>query len=181
MKYLTSLIFSLISLALVLYGPALLADVVYKAVDANGKVIYSDQPLENGKQIDVTPAPSYTPPPLPKTSSVPTQPMEPPTHEVKNYQISIVQPQNHETFSTAIDTIDVKLALTPALQPNDQVRILLNDQQYGQLYSSPDIQLRQLSRGAYQLQAQVIGGLDQSVKGKSDAITFYQQRAMVRP
>lgn len=169
---------SLIILLLMLITLTSFAHTFYKGKDASGKIIYSDQPLENGQPVEIKETPTYSTPPISTTSEKTTSAQS--TSKVKEYQISIVQPQNEQTFTTDIETIEVKLSITPELDKTDKIRLYLNGQPSKELYSSPAITLARLDRGSYQLKAEVINENSPTiVKGKSSVVTFFQKRTTI--
>jgi hypothetical protein len=171
MKYLTTLVM------LALCAQATFAETVYKGRDATGKTIYSDQPIQNGHAIDVQPVQTFQTPTIPaKLSENKNDTQKLPT----KYSLEITEPQNEQVFPHAVNVINVKVSITPELEPDDRIRLLLNNEPYGALSQSPNFQLTQLSRGAYQVQAVIVGSNGQGSKGQSGTITFYQQRATIK-
>lgn len=164
----------ILNMVLVLCVQALHAQTIYKGTDAKGNTVYSDQPLQNGKPIELPPLPTYAPPPLPIENSQPA--LETSSNEVKEYKVSIIQPTDGNTFSTSVDNIDVQLLVEPQLQGNDQLRLIVNGQNYGSSTTTTFV-LTHLARGSYSMHAQVLSQDGKTVKGKSETITIYQQRA----
>lgn len=151
-------------------------ETVYKGVDANGNPIFSDQPLPGGEKINIQPAQTYTPVPVPQNNdtNASTQPQE------IHYEVSITQPQNDETITTDVVSIPVVLSVTPALQQGDKIRLLLNGQPYGALTDSLSITLGRLDRGTYIVKAEVVAEADPTkIKGESNSVTFYQKRTSI--
>lgn len=145
---------------------------IYKGTDPSGRTIYSDQPLPNGKEVEVQSLPTYTPPPLPETVTTPAE-----TEEI-NYQVQILEPMNDQTFTTDIQKVTVRVSLTPELQEGDSVILLLNNQPYGSNDKTLNFYFENLARGSYELQAQVVNA-EGKVKAKSETITFYQKRNFI--
>lgn len=151
------------------------AQTVYKGVDANGKVIYSDTPFENSEEVKIEPLPTYSTPKLnqtleaPKTQAAPIQ-----------YQVQIISPNNAETFSTTVQNIEVKVSVTPELLEQDRVQLLVNGQPQGGPTHSLSFNLGRLDRGAYILEAQIIDmNAPNKPKATSSKVTVYQQRAHI--
>lgn len=162
-----------LTLGLALYAQALFSETVYKGKDAEGNVLFSDQPVPNGEKIEVTPAQTYS---APDVSAPQTNEQQGP-QEVTEYKISIMQPQNEATMTNDIFVIPVSLSVEPALQPGDKIRLMLNGKQYGPLYDSLSMTLNDLFRGSYQLVAEVVSEADPSkIKGQSQGIIFFQKR-----
>lgn len=163
----------LLPIVLVLYAQAPFAETVYKGTDASGNTVFSDKPLPNGEKIEIAPAQTYAPPP---TSTVP---QEAETASIE-YQVNILEPMDQETFPHSTASIPVKVEISPPLEGGDQIRLLVNGKPYGAASATPAFELTELSRGAYQLKAEIISPQDPAhPKAQSSTITIYQQRATV--
>ena len=113
-----------ILLALLLVAP-LGAAQVYRWVDREGVVHYSDRPIPGAEPITVQPAPkpgSVAPTPA-VPSPVPT--FEPPRPFQGYTSCSIRAPAPDTTFGIG-DAVAVSLDLQPALQDEDVIRATLN-------------------------------------------------------
>ncbi len=166
------------SLLLVLYAQAVKAETVYKGTDKQGNTIYSDQPLENGEKITVTPTPSFSLPPLSPTQ---TQTEQEATTPVVNYNLSIIAPKDQETFTNDIRSITVNLALTPKLQAGDKIHLVINGEPFGEYSESLTFTLNEFPRGAYKIQAVITAENEAKIiKAQSNTITVYQQRAIAK-
>jgi hypothetical protein len=161
---------------LVLIASVAVAETVYKGKDAAGNTIYSDQPVSNGKAIEITvPPPVYTPP---VTQTINTGDTSVPA-PVK-YTVLISEPQNDQTYNTDQENIQVKLSIEPALKEDYKIRLFLNASPFPTLYDSPTITLDRLSRGAYQLQAQIVSKNDiEHPVAQSDVVMFFQKRTTI--
>lgn len=166
--------FLLLLYVLVLYAQALYAQTVYKGTDAQGNVIYSDKPFPNSQRIEIAPIQTFTPPPL-----VAPPPVLENQRQGVTYQISIVEPADQETFPHSTSTISVTLSVSPPLQRGDHIILFVNGEPYGPPSTVPNFELRNLYRGAYQLEAEIVSPNDRRPKAKSNTITIYQQRATV--
>lgn len=161
-------------ITLVFFTQALSAD-VYKGTDSSGKTIYSDKPFENSEKIEVDLSPTYSSPPV-NTKLEPTQKNTKPIA----YQVEILQPTQDQTFTTDINSISVKVSVTPALQKGDKIQLLLNGQPHGEPSETTTFTLESLFRGAYTVQAQVISSNSQSPLATSATVTFYQKRTSIQ-
>ncbi|MCS5712662.1 DUF4124 domain-containing protein [Candidatus Berkiella aquae] len=162
----------LLLLALI-YSSAPFAETIYKGTDGSGRTIYSDQPFENSNKIEIESPQTYSAPPV-------TTKIEPLTKsKAIVYQLSIVAPEQNQTFTNEITTIDVKVNITPTLQPGDKIQLLLNGQPYGTPSESTSFTLQSLFRGAYRVQAQVISAQTNQSIAQSNEVTFYQKRPML--
>ncbi len=129
----------------------------YKWVDENGVVHYSDTPREGAEQIQLPSdgrrpqRPAYTPPPQPSQAAAETA--EPP--EVFKYDsIEVVAPAPEETLWNIEGVLNVALRVSPALRPEDQVRVYFDGEQ--QLVSGTNFQIQEVWRGVHNIQAEIV-------------------------
>lgn len=144
---------------------------VYRWVDKDGVVHFSDQPVKGAEQIPLTPAPkpgsvappAYRPPPAQLT---------PPPETVARYNRCVVKgPTPDQTFMQA-DVIAVQVDTDPALQPEDGIAASLNGEALqGWPRGSAAFRIGPLPRGAYTL-AVTVTGADGTVKCTSPTTSF---------
>ncbi len=163
-------------LAAALLSPSAVSQEIYKWVDKDGVVHYSDQPGPGAERITVTghianppdesqPAPLYSSPPSPSPQGEPLYRM-----------LEIVQPGANEVFFGADATITVELALDAELRPGDSVMLFLNGRQVPMQGLSTT--LAGIARGSYSLRAAVLGR-DGSTLLSSSPLTFHVRQPSV--
>lgn len=126
---------------------------LYKGIDSEGKVVYSDTPFEDAEK--------YTPPPIsvvdvPKSKADKEAAEEKKPVEFKYTDFDIVSPINKQTIRNEPD-VAVSLNLKPGLntEQGHSIWLLLNGKPVVKNSQSLSLQLGRLDRGAYNLQAQV--------------------------
>jgi hypothetical protein len=151
---------------------AVQAAVIYKWVDADGVVHYSDQEAPGAEKIYTSSSTSAkTSQARPPAAGLQTQASAPPASGLGYSEFSISAPQSDQTFF-GDDVIAVHLSLIPALKANHGIAWHLNGKQ---LESPPDavaFPLPHLDRGTYVLAATITDqrtGDSQS----SNSVTFY--------
>lgn len=130
----------------------------YKWVDENGVVHYSDIPVEGAVQIQL-PAdgrrqqqPAYAPPLQPEVDS---SAEATPPQAVFNYNsIEIVAPAPEETLWNIEGVLNVALRVTPALRPEDRVRVYFDGVE--QMVTGTNFQIQEVYRGVHNIQAEII-------------------------
>jgi hypothetical protein len=147
---------------------------IYKYTDANGNTVYSDhspdgvqaQPVELPPLNRVEPQTPSTPPP----SSTETR--EP----VRNaYDIlELAGLPTEEALRANNGTFTVQVLIKPRLQPPHQLRLVLDDEPYGQPSNVPILQLVNVDRGEHRLAVQVVDG--QTVIQQSAPVPLSVQR-----
>jgi hypothetical protein len=129
----------------------------YTWTDEGGIVHYSDRPHPGAKliELDGTDGASRPrPTPRARTSASNTA-NEPEPAPASGYEsLEVASPAAEETLWNIGETLNVSLALTPALRPGHQVRIYFDGTP--QTVSGTSFQLQEVYRGVHNLQAEVI-------------------------
>jgi hypothetical protein len=148
------------------------AGTVYKWVDENGVVHYSDQPHENAQKVELKAPQTYS---APKTSA-PAQPSRSapaPKSSASVYQsCSVSEPANEQAFLNT-DTVTAGVTVQPAVRPGDTAVVTLDGSPVpgvpstgGQFTISP------VDRGTHSIQM-VVKGPDGTTVCTSSTVTFY--------
>ncbi len=169
--------YSLLSVALLLstVSAGLQAE-IYRTVDANGVVSYTDQRPSSGK-IETVDLPPLTTVPEQTIRQIEAQMDKDPQGPIYS-QINIQEPKNEETFQNP-EVVRVKMASEPArLQSGDQYRLLVDGQTF-QTGTRSDFVLESLDRGSHTLQPQIVSRQGKVVLS-GPTITIYVHRAMAR-
>lgn len=174
----TRMVVSVISICLVAGAvlPAMAAS-VYRHVDAEGNVVYSDEP-GTGTRVDLKPITVVDPTEVePRADS--RQSITPETPAVEYERFVITRPENQQTLPTGqAGNVQVRLAIEPALQRGDRVQLRVD----GKVSQSPMhtsvFVLTQLPRGEHQLQADLVDAQGQ-VRLSTPPVTLYVQRASI--
>lgn len=124
---------------------------VYKQVDENGNVIFTDTPGEGAEKIEVQPTNIQNFPKTPKMAPQREQPKDTFSYKALN----IIAPLNDTTVRNPGDVL-VRAELSPGLQRAHQVRFTDNGQPLGEPSRKLSLQLINLSRGTHMLQAEVL-------------------------
>lgn len=151
---------------------------VYRLVDKNGNVIFSDQPHPDAEKIEIDTLPSYTPVAIPETLSEEQQEGD----EVPRYKVTILTPANDETVRNNAGLVNINAKVTPPLDQdrNDQLTIKLDGQTLGEPSTSPNFTLSEVERGTHTVQVVVVDKDKKTIKS-SKTITFHLQRIAVAP
>jgi len=130
--------------------------VVYRWVDAQGVVHYSDQPADGAEKVITSSGPSHAgilSQPLP--GAAPAAPKPKAAASLASAQIAITSPGHEQTF-TGDGTVPVSLSMDPALKANQTVTWTLNGAQVqNQPPDATQFTLTDLARGVYTIEATV--------------------------
>jgi hypothetical protein len=151
---------------------------VYKQVDEQGNVIYSDKPGEKGKKIEPPASTTYTPPPTTRPASTPSA-LEQSIESAAYSNIAISEPANDVSIRDNAGNVSVKVIVTPALKLNAGHKIALYlDGKLAAKLKNNSYTFENLDRGAHTLKAAVISSTGKILK-ESGEVTFYLHRFSV--
>ena len=147
---------------------------IYKYTDANGNTVYSDhspdgvqaQPVELPPLNRVEPQTPSTPP-APETAN-----REPARNDYDILELAGLPTE--EALRANNGTFTVQVLIKPRLQPPHQLRLVLDDEPYGQPSNVPILQLVNVDRGEHRLAVQVIDG--QTIIQQSPPVALSVQR-----
>ncbi|MFZ3280784.1 DUF4124 domain-containing protein [Pseudomonas sp.] len=147
---------------------------IYKYTDANGNTVYSDH------SPDGVQAQTVELPPLNRVE--PQVPSAPPAAETDNSEptrnaydiLELAGLPSEEALRANNGTFTVNVLIKPRLQPPHQLRLVLDDEPYGQPSNVPILQLVNIDRGEHRLAVQVIDG--QTIIQQSPPVALSVQR-----
>ena len=171
-----SIRFTLICLGLL--SAAALADnggttTVYKWVDAQGIVHYSDQPHPNAQKLEVRGAQTFSALPAPATPSMPAADQTQPSAAA--YQCAITEPTDQQSLMNVFQATAVVQA-SPQLRAGDEVRLFVDGKQIsgsGTSFTFP------VDRGQHSVQAVIQDSTGQIVC-ETSTVTFFVHQASVQ-
>lgn len=178
--------FTVILPVLLLFGVAASAQ-VYKWVDADGIVHYSDQPAPGAERVDLPSRPSTAAPaaqrprPAAATQSAATSNRNTaPAAAPFTYQsLSFSAPVAEETLWNIGGVLDVSISLQPGLRSGDRLKLYFDGE--AREIRSTSFQLQEVWRGEHNLQAEVVDA-DGKLMIRSEPMRFYvQQTSIARP
>ncbi|PXF64007.1 DUF4124 domain-containing protein [Kangiella spongicola] len=176
MKSLLVTIVSLLALSCGSIATSAKETVMYKKIDKDGNVVFTDKPIPGSKPITVktdvnvvsTPKPAYKAPTISDSSE------EDDDEKKFKYEVlAIDTPKNDEGIRANDGRINVIVAVTPNLRPNHSVQLKLDGNNVGQAQKIPYFNLTEVERGTHQLQAMIIDDDSGETVQSSDAISFH--------
>jgi Domain of unknown function (DUF4124) len=146
---------------------------VYKWVDENGVVHYSDQPHPNAQKLQVEGVQTYKSTQLPFSAGIP--PAAPPA-DTGYKGCSIRQPTQDETLQNT-DQVAVSVETDPTTRPGDQIFATLDGSPVNNgAATGNSFSLSSVDRGEHTLAAQVRDSTGQ-VLCQTPSVTFYVHQA----
>lgn len=166
-----------ITLSLLVLGlvPALAAAGVYKWVDPDGTVHFSDTPQPGAEEVHVPPPQMYTPAPYAPITPRP----EAPAAQAEYTQLAITAPEAEASIWDNTGAIPVSFSLKPALKADRGHRlVVLVDGQAQEPVKGTSTTLENVERGSHTLQGQIVDAAGK-VLVSSSAITVHLHRQSV--
>lgn len=146
---------------------------VYKRVNPDGSVEYSDQPIQGAEVMKVPKGSTFT---MPETPASAAAPADTGAEEVKvvydNLEIS--RPSNDETIRSNEGKLTALARVEPALDANHRFRWSL-DGEIVQDVNSPELRLNNIDRGSHTLQAEIVDANGRVIIS-SESVTFHLMR-----
>jgi hypothetical protein len=140
------------------FTPLIAQAEIYKHINKDGSVEYTDTPSANAKPVilpKITIWHQDQPLPIPVTGHKKENNTNTPQN-VLNYQsLKFVSPQNNSAFYATNGEVSVSVRITPSLQSGDQIQFLV-DGQLALTTSSTHATLKGLNRGTHQFSAKII-------------------------
>ena len=127
---------------------------LYKWVDEDGNVHYTDSPPPQGaEEVTLPPTVTYRPPRTSPTSP----PGKPGAQDDEEYQeLTITKPQMNETIRSNKGEVTVSFSVTPGLKPEHLYRLMLDGRALEKEITQTLVVLQQIERGSHTIQVHVV-------------------------
>jgi hypothetical protein len=153
---------------------------IYKSINADGEVVYSDTPSKGAETVKMPALPTYTPPPVPASSYSPAQ-----TEDKKDYYktFTFISPVNEETVRNNLGILNIEAKLTPVLQGRlgHRVQFYLNGEPYGEPVGKTSLTISNLDRGEYTLSAAVVDSAGAAQITTDDVVVYMKRHSILNP
>lgn len=160
-------------LVLVVIPALAVAATVYRWVEPDGTVVFSDQPHHGARKMIIPPAnvyePGKFPNPMPAAST---------TQGAAPYRIlRISTPAPDATVRRNNGDVTVRMEVKPPLRTDrgQVIALVLDGKRLAKRYRAPQAVLRNVDRGTHTLQAQIVNGAGK-VLMSSPSVTFHLMR-----
>ena len=147
---------------------------IYKYTDANGNTVYSDHSPDGVKAQPLELPPLNSVEPQASSSATPTSTDNRPPARSAYEVLELTGLPSEEALRANNGTFTVNVLIKPRLQPPHQLRLVLDDEPYGQPSNVPILQLVNVDRGEHRLAVQVIDG--ETIVQQSPPVVFTVQR-----
>lgn len=156
--------------------PAVFGGTLYKWVDDQGNVHYSDKPHTGATKMHLPNAQTYTAPGAAEPISPEANDSDYPNRQPQRQEYStflIASPASEETFSN-VESVTVSVNLQPGLQPGDRITITMDGQSQGP-GTALSATFNGIDRGEHKASATLTESNGQTMS--TPVITFYVQKA----
>lgn len=152
------------------------ADTVYRWVDAQGNVHYSDHPHPGATKVTLPQTQTFAPPMTAKTRAPEPPPAAAPTTDYS--QFSLAAPANQATL-WYVHEVTVSVSLAPPLRPGDSITYHLDSKTIGPT-DATSVTFKDVDRGEHTASAMLnaVNGASMS----AGPVTFYvRQKSILAP
>tara|TARA_R110000782_G_scaffold13730_22_gene40360 strand:+ start:3209 stop:3790 length:582 start_codon:yes stop_codon:yes gene_type:complete len=148
------------------------AKTVYKTVDAEGNIVFSDVPSAGAEEIKIKEAQAIN---SPKVRSFKVSPPEDTPVKFQYTRLAIISPENDSTIHGGEGNVNIAVVLEPKLTENDAMSLFMDGKE---VLSGRDSQflLANVDRGTHSIYVVVKNEVDKVLK-RSAKVTFHVRRA----
>lgn len=144
---------------------------VYKTVNPDGSISFSDEPSEHSETIEVQDATTVPALKLPP-SSTNTQQADTTTKELYR-SLKILSPSNDSAFHSGSGTVNISFTSSPELRPSHIYKIFIDNQLVGEQRTTSLI-VDNVFRGTHQLSVQISDASGKIIKSSSISFTMHR-------
>lgn len=148
---------------------------IYKTVDKNGRVVYTDQP-GNESAEKVTLPPINT---LPPEEASPYSPPPPEQDQQASYEIKIMSPRDNVAIPPGQRDLGIAVVINPALGP-DHILLYFMNGELLQESTATNIVVEDVNRGANTIYVEAVDSNGTSL-GKSPSVVVNVIRPIIKP
>jgi archaellum component FlaG (FlaF/FlaG flagellin family) len=152
----------------VLFLNCLSAETVYKTMDEEGNVIFTDQPSDEAEEIKIQKLETIKNPNTPKYTSRPTQEEQ---ESDSNYyeSFTVTSPENGAGIRSNAGNVSISLAINPTLKRGHRIVILMDGKEVGTGLSAS---LQNVDRGTHSISAKVVDSNGKNIISTSSSFSL---------
>lgn len=146
---------TLVLAAVLLSAPALAAD-VYRWVDSDGEVHYSDQWRPGAEKVRIQESATFSAPKPARSTGDGAQAADRPAQAGGYQSLEVASPAQEEVLWNTAGQLRVSVQVNPALQPGHGLRLFLDGTPRDLPAGSTSVELTDVFRGVHTLKAEVV-------------------------
>lgn len=151
-----------------------LAFTVYKKVNKDGTVIYSDKPFPGAKKVNLPPINTRKTQPLP----TPVISEKPPEKEAAS--IEILSPTNGDSIRSNGGELTITIGTTYSTGNRYKIQLLINDKPHDVPTQTNIFTLKELDRGIIKIKAQLQGPRGKVLATSSETVVYMHKASINR-
>lgn len=145
-----------ISVLLLIIMNGSVAETVYKTVDENGNVIFTDKPSEEAEEVKIQELENTIGNPNPAKY----RPSAPKSESFSYESFTVTSPENGAGIRSNNGNVSISLSLEPALNPGHKIIVLMDGKEIG---TGLSVSLQNVDRGTHSISAKVVDGNGKSL------------------
>ena len=147
------------------------AETVYKTVDDEGNIIFTDKPVAGAEEIKIRKTQTVSPAKLPSFGK---DKMQEESTEFTYTSLSLVSPENDSTIHSNEGNLLVTVSLEPTLRKNDELVLSMDGRQLS-TGKTTRFSIKNIDRGTHNIEVMVLDENKEQVI-KSDTVVFHMRR-----
>lgn len=147
---------------------------IYKHIDENGNVTFTDKPPEDARLVDVGRTNTLPPPDMPRAQApqdggeITVEELEAP----EIYSINIISPMLDAVIPHGPGNFSVNVSISPDLHENDYMQLFVDGDPVGEPQQTASWGLTNISRGTHSLETRIIDRRG-AIKGRSPSVRVH--------
>lgn len=161
-----------------LFPASVAAGEIWRWVDEDGSVHYSDRPRPGAERVQIGTPQTFTPPPIPARPEPPARPRDTPEEALPGYRrLSIASPSEGEVRWNIGGELTIELDVQPALASGHELVVYLDGDRVADVPQGPTrFTIREVWRGERRLRVSITDQQGREL-ASSDTVVFYVQQA----
>ncbi|GAA4358752.1 DUF4124 domain-containing protein [Kangiella marina] len=155
--------------------------VMYKKVDENGKITFTDKPIPGSTPITIKTNTNVvdTPKPILRPRKDSDESSEDDDKPFQYQVLAVDSPQHDQAVRANTGDMNVIVGITPSLQPNHSLQLIMDGSPVGSQQKVPYFSLNNVDRGTHELSVAVINDTNKKTLQTSQPVTFHLLRASI--
>ena len=155
---------------------------IYKWIDKDGKVHFSDQPHPNAEQVQLNEnTQNSVSIPAPKPLNITPVATSSTDQPQAQYQLRISSPQQEATIRSNSGELQVSVSINPKLASGHSLQLFIDGVAATELQASGVFQLHGIDRGEHQIEAKVVLQSGKVLASSSATTIFMHQAGLIKP
>lgn len=154
---------------------------MWRWVDENGVVHFSDRPRPGAERVDMRPAQTFTAPEIPARPPAATEsgPDGDQPATVRYNRLAVVSPANGENLWNIEGELNIQVDVDPALSANHGLLVYLDGQRVGTPRTDTSFTIGEVYRGEHTLRVAIVDERGRE-RASSDPVVFHVHQTSIQ-